>query len=119
MPPGFRVDQSSQKNGLNMEKSPIFLGAVGSENGQTGVSLALNAEHARQRRALGYLFTNSALLQQESLLKLHVHKLMGALKKKAAENQAVDFASWCKFLQTLYPIVDFKLSYLMSAMVSR
>jgi len=85
-----------------MEKSPIFLGAVGSENGQTGVSLALNSEHTRQRRALGYLFTNSALLQQESLLRLHVHKLMGVLKKLTAENKAVDFSSWCKLSHILY-----------------
>jgi len=81
-----------------MEKSPIFLGAVGSENGQTGVSLALNSEHARQRRALGYLFTNSALLQHETLLEIHIRKLMEVLKKKAAENQAVDFSSWCKLM---------------------
>lgn len=79
-----------------MEKSPIFLGAVGDVDGQTGVSLALNAEHARQRRALGYLFTNSALLQQESLLRLHVHKLIAVLKRMAAESQPVDVSSWCK-----------------------
>ena len=79
-----------------MEKSPIFLGAVGSVDGQTGVSLALNEEHARQRRALGYLFTNSALLQQENLLRLHVHKLVAVLKKMAAENRPVDFSNWCE-----------------------
>lgn len=78
-----------------MEKSPVFLGAVGSVNGQTGVSLALNGEHSRQRRALGYLFTNSALLQQENLLGLHVHKLVAVFKKMAAENKPVDFTSWC------------------------
>ncbi|KAH8595868.1 cytochrome P450 [Bisporella sp. PMI_857] len=87
-----------RKGGRNMEKSPIFLGAVGSVNGQTGVSLALNEEHARQRRALGYLFTNSALLQQESLLRLHVHKLVEVLKKKAAENQPVDVSSWYTYV---------------------
>lgn len=79
-----------------MEKSPVFLGAVGSVDGQTGVSLALSGEHTRQRRALGYLFTNSALLQQESLLRLHVHKLVAVFKKMAAENRPVDFSSWCK-----------------------
>lgn len=79
-----------------MEKSPIFLGAVGNVNGQTGVSLALNEEHTRQRRALGYLFTNSALLQFESLLRDHIHKLLAVLEMKADENQAVDVSSWCK-----------------------
>jgi cytochrome P450 len=79
-----------------MEKSPIFLGAVGSVEGQTGVSLALGPEHARQRRALGYLFTNTALLQEESLLRLHVHRLIEVFKKMASENKPVDFSSWCK-----------------------
>lgn len=79
-----------------MEKSPIFLGAVGSVDGQTGLSLALDEEHTRQRRALGYLFTNSALLQHESLLRLHVHKLVAVFKKMAKENRPVDFSSWCK-----------------------
>ena len=79
-----------------MEKSPIFLGAVGNVDGQTGVSLALNEEHTRQRRALGYLFTNSALLQQEVLLRTHIHKLIAVFKKMAAGGQSVDFSSWCK-----------------------
>lgn len=79
-----------------MEKSPIFLGAVGSVEGQTGVSLALGTDHTRQRRALGYLFTNTALLHEESLLRLHVDKLIAIFKKMAAENQPVDFSSWCK-----------------------
>lgn len=79
-----------------MEKSPIFLGAVGGLNGETGVSLALNENHARQRRALGFLFTNSALLQQESLLELHIRKLVSVFRGFAAERQPVDFSSWCK-----------------------
>lgn len=78
-----------------MEKSPIFLGAVGSVNGQTGVSLALNKEHARQRRALGYLFTNSALLNLETLLQVHIRKFIDVLETRAVENQPVDVADWC------------------------
>jgi cytochrome P450 len=78
-----------------MEKSPIFLGAVGNVDGQTGVSLALNQEHARQRRALGYLFTNSALLQLETLLQIHVHKFIAILQKNAAKERAVDVSDWC------------------------
>lgn len=87
-----------------MEKSPIFLGAVGNVDGQTGVSLALNGDHTRQRRALGYLFTNSALLQQENILRLHVHKLIAVLKRMAAENRPVDVSSWCKAYPNYYPL---------------
>ena len=79
-----------------MEKSPIFLGAVGSVNGQTGVSLAMNKEHARQRRALGYLFTNSALLHVEDVLQAHIRTLISILKTTAAEKQPVDVSDWCK-----------------------
>ena len=80
-----------------MEKSPIFLGAVGGVNGQTGVSLALDAEHSRQRRALGHLFTNTALLQEQDILQVHVEKLVGVLKTIATEKKAVDFSSWCEY----------------------
>lgn len=79
-----------------MEKSPIFLGAVGKVNGYTGVSLALNAEHTRQRRALGYIFTNSALLQHEEILRLHVKKLVAVVKEAASEDRALDVSKWCK-----------------------
>ncbi|KAH8651512.1 cytochrome P450 [Tricladium varicosporioides] len=87
-----------RKGGLNMEKSPIFLGAVGGMDGQTGVSLALDGEHTRQRRALGHLFTNTSLLRQESILRLHVHKLLTVFKKMAAENRPVDFSSWYTYI---------------------
>jgi cytochrome P450 len=80
-----------------MEKSPIFLGAVGNVNGQTGVSLAINADHARQRKALGYLFTNSALLRFESILRMQTQKFIVILEKMAIQNQSVDVSSWCKF----------------------
>ncbi|KAG4417565.1 hypothetical protein IFR04_009295 [Cadophora malorum] len=89
---GFR------KGRLLMEKSPIFLGAVGGVNGQTGVSLALDAEHSRQRRALGHLFTNTALLQEQDILQVHVEKLIGVLKTMAAEKKAVDCSSWYTYL---------------------
>jgi cytochrome P450 len=91
-----------------MEKSPIFLGAVGNVDGQTGVSLALNKEHARQRRALGYLFTNSALLHLENLLQVHVHKFIATLQRKAAENKPVDVSDWCEFCtdNEIAPLLD-------------
>jgi cytochrome P450 len=83
-----------------MEKSPIFLGAVGSVDGQTGVSLALNKEHTRQRRALGHLFTNRALVHLEGLTQSQIHKFISKLKAMAAENQAVNVSDWCKHQMT-------------------
>ncbi|KAI0112501.1 cytochrome P450 [Nemania sp. FL0031] len=83
-----------RKGGMNMEKSPIFLGSVAALNGQTGVSLAVNEHHSRQRKALGYLFTNSALVQLENLVLDHIHKLVGAFHAAAAENRAMDVSNW-------------------------
>lgn len=87
-----------RKGGPLMEKSPIFLGAVGNVGGETGVSLALNEEHARQRRALGYLFTNSALLQHESIIRQHIQKLMQVFEKMATEDRPVNFTDWYTYL---------------------
>ncbi|KAI1126960.1 cytochrome P450 [Nemania abortiva] len=83
-----------RKGGMNMEKSPIFLGAVAALDGQTGVSLAINEHHTRQRKALGYLFTNSALIQLENLVATHIRKLVDALRAAAAEDRAVDVSDW-------------------------
>ncbi|AEO65383.1 uncharacterized protein THITE_2143111 [Thermothielavioides terrestris NRRL 8126] len=87
-----------RKGGLNMEKSPIFLGAVGKVDGQTGVSLALNRDHARQRRALGNLFTNSSLLRLESLLQAQVHKFVAILETMAAGNRSLNVSDWYTYL---------------------
>ncbi|CRG82853.1 hypothetical protein PISL3812_00199 [Talaromyces islandicus] len=89
---GFR------KGGRLMEKSPIFLGAVGSVNGETGVSLALNKDHVRQRKALGYLFTNSALAKLEDIIQVHVHKFIAVLEKGESENQALNVSDWYTYL---------------------
>lgn len=78
-----------------MEKSPVFLGAVGAQDGQTGVSLATKEHHNRQRKALGFLFTNNALVQLEEILLVHIHKLVQALHAKADENRAADVSNWC------------------------
>lgn len=80
---------------MNMEKSPIFLGSIGALDGQTGVSLAINQHHTRQRKALGCLFTNSALVRLENLVITHIHKLVEALHATAAKDQAVDVSNWC------------------------
>jgi len=79
-----------------MEKSPIFLGAVGNVDGHTGLSLALNRDHSRQRRALGYLFTNSALRHLENLMQVHIKKWISVLGDAADERKPLDFANWCK-----------------------
>lgn len=108
-----------KRGGLPMEKSPIFLGAVGNVNGETGVSLALNKDHARQRKALGYLFSNSALAKLEGIIQTHVQKLLAVLDKGASENQAVNVSDWCMYesarhdtLRFTYPLTTDADTYL-------
>ncbi|KAI0867410.1 cytochrome P450 [Hypoxylon argillaceum] len=86
-----------RKGAMNMEKSPIFLGSVGALDGQTGVSLAINQHHTRQRKALGCLFTNSALVRLENLVITHIHKLVEALHATATKDQAVDVSNWYSY----------------------
>lgn len=86
---------AKQKSTPNMEKSPIFIGAVSPLDGQTGISLANNEAHTRQRRALAAPFTNKALLQQQEILQVHVDKLIAALTTKAQNKEAVNMADWC------------------------
>ncbi|KAI1854401.1 hypothetical protein JX265_012435 [Neoarthrinium moseri] len=86
-----------QKTGPNFEKSPLFIGAVNNLNGHTGISLAPNESHTRQRKALSAPFTNQALLQQQEILLLHVHKLIEVFKKMAASGQPANMANWYTF----------------------
>ncbi|KAK6863707.1 cytochrome P450 monooxygenase [Apiospora arundinis] len=87
-----------QKTGPNFEKSELFIGAVNPLNGSVGISLAPNEIHTRQRKALAAPFTNKALLQQESILQVHVDKFIAAMKKMATEGQAVNLANWYTFV---------------------
>jgi cytochrome P450 len=89
------ADKEPQKSTPNFEKSPIFIGAVSPLDGQTGISLANNVDHTRQRRALAAPFTNRALLQQQGILQVHVDKLIAALKAKARNNEAANLGEWC------------------------
>lgn len=83
-----------------MEKSPVFIGAVAkAPDGSMGISMAPLAtkDHARQRGAMAYCFTNQALLQQQSLMKIHIDKLISQLKKMTRQGEAVDMSSWCTY----------------------
>jgi cytochrome P450 len=85
-----------------MEKSPIWIGTHDPQVGQTGVSLAKKEEHTRQRRALASGFTKTALAGQQDIIHRHVDKLIAKLRAMNAENQAIDFSSWCKSRRLCY-----------------
>ena len=87
-----------------MEKSPVFIGAVAkAADGSMGISMAPLAtkDHARQRGAMAYCFTNQALLQQQSLMKVHVDKLIAQLRKMTRQGEPANMSNWCKFGRNL------------------
>ncbi|KAF1359823.1 cytochrome P450 [Lizonia empirigonia] len=80
----------------HMEKHPIFIGAVAKINGSVGLSMAQLAskDHSRQRRALGYSFSTSALTQQQDIILKQVRKLISQLMVFARNGKDVDITDW-------------------------
>ncbi|KAJ4386001.1 hypothetical protein N0V93_008892 [Gnomoniopsis smithogilvyi] len=60
-------------------------------------------DHARQRGAVSWCFTNSALLQQQKLMKIHIDKLVNQLKIMASKGQPADMSNWCKSTYLVKP----------------
>jgi len=53
--------------------------------------------HSRQRRLLSHAFSEKALREQESLLQMHISKLMEQLASRDGAD-GVDLVSWLNFL---------------------
>jgi len=81
-----------------MEKHPVFIGAVPAVGATVGLSMARLAskDHSRQRKALGYSFTTSALIQQQVVILKHVRKLISQLTAFARDGKEIDMTDWCK-----------------------
>ena len=81
-----------------MEKHPVFIGAVPKVGSTVGLSMALLAskDHSRQRRALAYSFSTSALIQQQQIILKQVQKLISHLKTFANDEKDIDMTDWCK-----------------------
>ncbi|RMZ73258.1 cytochrome P450 monooxygenase [Pyrenophora seminiperda CCB06] len=86
------------RRGNNMEKSPIFIGAVSPMNGCVGIGLAKGKEHARQRRALAPSLSKNALKGQEAILQVHVNKLIAAIRNVTAKQEPMNMANWFTYI---------------------
>ncbi|CAE7002708.1 Cytochrome P450 monooxygenase [Pyrenophora teres f. teres] len=80
----------------HMEKHPVFIGAVPAVGATVGLSMARLAskDHSRQRKALGYSFTTSALIQQQAVILKHVRKLISHLTVFARDGKEIDMTDW-------------------------
>jgi cytochrome P450 len=81
----------------NMDKDPIHVGAVEAIPGATNLTMAPDAHHARQRRALAHAFSKQALLEQEPILRGYVDLFVERLREMAQKGEAANMVSWFNF----------------------
>ncbi|KAJ6005164.1 hypothetical protein N7451_003108 [Penicillium sp. IBT 35674x] len=63
----------------NMDKSSIHVGAVEPLEGASTLTMADDATHSRQRRALAHAFSQRALMEQEDIIQLYVNKFIAGV----------------------------------------
>lgn len=81
----------------NMDKDPIHVGSVEAIPGATNLTMAPDAHHARQRRALAHAFSKQALLEQEPILKDYVRLFVEKLRELAHKGEPANMVSWFNF----------------------
>ncbi|EGP83952.1 putative P450 monooxygenase [Zymoseptoria tritici IPO323] len=85
------------KNGVVLEKSPIFIGIASPMNGCVGVGLAKGKEHTRQRRALAPGLSKTALYKQEEIIQRHVSALLDLLRENVERDEPSNIAEYFSF----------------------
>ncbi|RDW65211.1 hypothetical protein BP5796_09903 [Coleophoma crateriformis] len=78
-------------------KDPAFYRPVDDSNGATDMLDANRTDHRRQRRLVSHAFSDSALLEQESLIKSYIDLLMLRLKALSTEGEFLDIVKWYNF----------------------
>lgn len=81
----------------NMTRDPIHVGAVESIPGVSNLTMASEADHPRQRRALAYAFSKKALMEQEDSLLGYVKLFVNRLQGDAREKEPVNLVSWFNY----------------------
>jgi hypothetical protein len=81
----------------NMDKDPIHVGSVEAIPGATNLTMAPDAVHARQRRALAHAFSKQALMEQEHILREYVDLFVARLREMARRGEEVDMVRWFSF----------------------
>jgi cytochrome P450 len=81
----------------NMHKDPIHVGSVDPLPGASTLTMADDANHARQRRALAHSFSMKALTEQEDIIQGYVDSLIQNLKRMAKTNEQFNMVNWLNF----------------------
>src|ERR1700753_3510697 len=70
----------SRPGHANFHKDPIHVGSIQSVPGVSTITMANDADHARQRRALSHAFSTKALLEQEHIIKDYIEVFSNIMK---------------------------------------
>lgn len=87
----------------NFHKDPIHVGSIQSVPGVTTITMAGDADHARQRRALSHAFSTKALLEQEYIVKSYIEIFSNKMKDFAQSGKLVNVTDW--FAYTTFDII--------------
>jgi cytochrome P450 len=92
-------DIYGHKNGRpDLNKDPIHVGAVDPMPGASTISMADNANHARQRKALSHGFSKKALWEQEGIIQELIDKLMSNFRGFAERGEIFNIVKWYNFI---------------------
>jgi cytochrome P450 len=91
-------DIYGHRQGLtNMHKDPVHVGSVDPIPGVTTLTMADDANHSRQRRALAYPFSQKALTEQEYIVQGYVDLFIEKLGVKADRDLAFNLVDYLNF----------------------
>lgn len=81
----------------NMHKDPIHVGSVDPLPGASTLTMADDANHTRQRRALAHSFSEKALKEQEYIIQHYIDKLIANFSHMADVAEELNFVNWLNF----------------------
>ncbi|KIM99956.1 hypothetical protein OIDMADRAFT_104717 [Oidiodendron maius Zn] len=81
----------------NFHKDPVHVGSVEPVVGVTTLTMADDANHARQRRALAHSFSQKALLEQEDIIQGYVTQLITHMRRLSTNGESFNMVNWLNF----------------------
>ncbi|KAF2251956.1 pisatin demethylase [Trematosphaeria pertusa] len=87
----------------NFHKDPIHVGSIAAVHGASTITMANDADHARQRRALSHAFSTKALLEQEYIVMNYVNIFAQKMQEFARGDGIVDVTDW--FAYTTFDVI--------------
>jgi hypothetical protein len=112
-PQAWREIYGHRQGHPQFHKDPIHVGSVQDIPGSTTLTMADDANHARQRRTLAHAFSQKALLEQESIIRGYVDLLIEKLTPFAARGEPVNMCDWfskCAIAELYLPSLHVQIS---------